>query len=167
MIFAPLVNDAEHAAALADAAAGLVGEAKVDRNKPPGMASEDFSFMLEKVPGAYINLGNGEDSAPGAQPAYNFNDAAIPTASRCSPAGVNHSAGTRPAYSYRGRRAAVRCRSGEAEREGRAHARTCTCQACREDRPIGSDHAVLAEITDVVRQVLEDLDDRNRPGKPR
>ncbi len=78
VIFAPLVNDADHARAFADAAADLVGEAKVNRNKPPANASEDFSFMLEKVPGAYINLGNGEDSAPVHNPAYNFNDAAIP-----------------------------------------------------------------------------------------
>ncbi len=78
VIFAPLVNDADHARAFADAAADLVGEAKVERNKPPANASEDFSFMLEKVPGAYINLGNGEDSAPVHNPAYNFNDAAIP-----------------------------------------------------------------------------------------
>jgi amidohydrolase len=78
VIFAPLVNDADHARDFADAAAGLVGEAKVNRSKPPANASEDFSFMLEKVPGAYINLGNGEDSAPVHNPAYNFNDAAIP-----------------------------------------------------------------------------------------
>jgi hippurate hydrolase len=42
------------------------------------MASEDFSFMMEKVPGAYINLGNGENSAPVHNPAYDFNDEAIP-----------------------------------------------------------------------------------------
>jgi amidohydrolase len=78
VIFAPLVNDLDHARDFADAAAGLVGEAKVNRNKPPANASEDFSFMLEKVPGAYINLGNGEDSAAVHNPAYNFNDAAIP-----------------------------------------------------------------------------------------
>jgi len=78
VIFAPLVNDADHGRAFADAAADLVGEAKVNRNKPPANASEDFGFMLEKVPGAYINLGNGEDSAPVHNPAYNFNDAAIP-----------------------------------------------------------------------------------------
>jgi amidohydrolase len=77
-VFAPLVNDLNHTREFADAAAGLVGEAKVDRNKPPANASEDFSFMLEKVPGAYINIGNGEDSAPVHHPAYNFNDAAIP-----------------------------------------------------------------------------------------
>jgi hippurate hydrolase len=78
VIFAPLVNDADHARGYADAAAELVGEANVERNKPPANASEDFSFMLEKVPGAYINLGNGEDSAAVHNPAYNFNDAAIP-----------------------------------------------------------------------------------------
>ena len=78
VIFAPLVNDADHARDFADAAADLVGEAKVNRNKPPANASEDFSFMLEQVPGAYINLGNGEDSAAVHNPAYNFNDAAIP-----------------------------------------------------------------------------------------
>ncbi len=78
LIFAPLVNDAQQVQAIADAAADLVGNDKVDRNKPPAMASEDFSFMMEKVPGAYINIGNGEDSAPVHNPAYNFNDAAIP-----------------------------------------------------------------------------------------
>ena len=78
LIFAPLVNDANQVQAIADAAAELVGDDKVERNKPPAMASEDFSFMMERVPGAYINLGNGEDSAPVHNPAYNFNDAAIP-----------------------------------------------------------------------------------------
>jgi hippurate hydrolase len=78
VIFVPLMNHVDHAQALADAAADLVGATKVDRNKPPANASEDFSYMLEKVPGAYINLGNGEDSAPVHNPAYNFNDAAIP-----------------------------------------------------------------------------------------
>jgi amidohydrolase len=78
VIFAPLVNDRDHARSFADAAAELVGDDNVERNKPPANASEDFSFMLEKVPGAYINLGNGEDSAAVHNPAYNFNDAAIP-----------------------------------------------------------------------------------------
>ena len=78
VIFAPLVNNPDEVRAIADAAAELVGPDKVERNKPPAMASEDFSFMMEQVPGAYINLGNGEDSAPVHNPAYNFNDAAIP-----------------------------------------------------------------------------------------
>jgi hippurate hydrolase len=77
VIFAPLINDPAQTAVFADAAAALVGEAKVDRAKPPGMGSEDFSFMMEKVPGAYIQVGNG-DSAPLHNPAYNFNDEATP-----------------------------------------------------------------------------------------
>ena len=78
LIFAPLVNDPAAAREIAAAAAELVGEERVDRDKPPASASEDFSFMLEQVPGAYINLGNGEQSAPVHNPTYNFNDEAIP-----------------------------------------------------------------------------------------
>ena len=78
LIFAPLINHPEHAKDIADAAAELVGDQNVDRDKPPAVASEDFSFMLEQVPGAYINLGNGESSAPVHNPKYNFNDEAIP-----------------------------------------------------------------------------------------
>jgi hippurate hydrolase len=78
LLFAPLVNAAEPAQEYADAAAELVGEDNVDRNKAPASASEDFSFMLEKVPGAYINLGNGEASAPVHNPRYDFNDEALP-----------------------------------------------------------------------------------------
>jgi amidohydrolase len=78
LVFAPLVNDARSVSEIADAAAELVGEGLVNRNKPPATGSEDFSFMLEKVPGAYITLGNGEQSAPLHNHRYNFNDAAIP-----------------------------------------------------------------------------------------
>ncbi|HSU06462.1 MAG TPA: M20 aminoacylase family protein [Acetobacteraceae bacterium] len=78
LIFAPLINHPVHAQEIADVAEELVGADQVDRNKPPAVASEDFSFMLEQVPGAYINIGNGEDSAPVHNPNYNFNDAAIP-----------------------------------------------------------------------------------------
>ena len=78
LLFAPLVNAPEATQAFADAAAELVGEANVDRHKAPAPASEDFAFMLEKVPGAYINLGNGEASAPVHNDRYDFNDEAIP-----------------------------------------------------------------------------------------
>jgi amidohydrolase len=78
VIFAPLVNNEAEVTAIADAAAELVGDAGVYRNKPPAMASEDFSFMMERVPGAYINLGNGEASAPVHNQLYDFNDEAIP-----------------------------------------------------------------------------------------
>jgi hippurate hydrolase len=78
LIFPPLVNAAEPTRIFADVAAELVGEASVDRNKAPASASEDFAFMLEKVPGAYILLGNGEQSAPVHNDRYDFNDEAIP-----------------------------------------------------------------------------------------
>ena len=44
------------------------------------VASEDFSFMMEAVPGAYINLGNGDTkgSVQVHNPGYDFNDDAIP-----------------------------------------------------------------------------------------
>ena len=77
-LFAPLVNDAAETGVLADAAASLVGAQNVGRDGPAVMGSEDFSFMLEARPGAYINIGNGEDSAPVHNDRYDFNDAAIP-----------------------------------------------------------------------------------------
>ena len=76
-IFAPLDNQPEQTAAFANAAADLVGEAAVDRNKGPTMGSEDFAFMMQQAPGAYILVGNGEGAAP-HHPRYNFNDEAIP-----------------------------------------------------------------------------------------
>ena len=77
LIFAPTINDPGATTAIADAAAELVGEDKVNRNREPVMGSEDFSFMLEKVPGAYIHVGNGPGAAA-HNPHYNFNDEAIP-----------------------------------------------------------------------------------------
>jgi amidohydrolase len=79
-LFAPLVNDPTEAKLMADAAAEIVGEEHVDRDRSPVMASEDFSFMLEQRPGAYINIGNGEvtGGVPVHNPRYNFNDEALP-----------------------------------------------------------------------------------------
>ncbi len=77
VIFAPMVNNDAEFEAYADAAAALVGEDAVRRDAPPGMGSEDFSFMMEQVPGAHINLGNG-DSAALHNHLYDFNDEAIP-----------------------------------------------------------------------------------------
>jgi hippurate hydrolase len=50
---------------------------KVDTDTAPLMGAEDFSYMLNERPGAYIFLGNG-DTAMVHHPAYNFDDAAIP-----------------------------------------------------------------------------------------
>ena len=77
-IFAPLVNDPVLSEFCADTAAELVGEANVNRNKPPAMGSEDFSFMLERVPGAYLVIGNGAEGGQLHNPHYNFNDEATP-----------------------------------------------------------------------------------------
>ena len=77
VLFSALVNEPAHTTMIADAAADVVGEAKVEREAEPNMGSEDFSFMLEKVPGAYINLGIGP-TANLHNPGYAFNDAAIP-----------------------------------------------------------------------------------------
>ena len=79
-LFAPLNNDEARATAIADAAAAVVGEPNVERNGPSVMASEDFSFMMEAVPGAYINIGNGDTvgSCQVHNPGYDFNDEAIP-----------------------------------------------------------------------------------------
>lgn len=77
LIFAPTVNSAEPTAAVMDAVRDLVGDAKLITDKPPVMGSEDFAFMLEQVPGAYLNVGNGPGFSP-HHPEYRFNDEAIP-----------------------------------------------------------------------------------------
>ena len=77
VLFAPTVNDAEQFAIYADTAAELVGGSKVNRDAPPLMGSEDFSFMMEQVPGAHIFVGNG-DSAVHHNDHFDFNDDAIP-----------------------------------------------------------------------------------------
>lgn len=79
VIFAPLVNAPAETDFIASVAEEIAGPDNVDRNRELIMASEDFSFMLEKVPGAYINIGNG-DSAPVHNPAYDYNDTLLPFA---------------------------------------------------------------------------------------
>ena len=79
-LFAPTVNDVREAEFAAGICTELVGADKVERNPALIMASEDFSFMLEKVPGCYVNIGNGaaEGSCEVHNPGYDFNDAALP-----------------------------------------------------------------------------------------
>ena len=64
--------ETEHAAAVAQAVTGQPTAAA-----PPVMGGEDFAYLLNERPGAYILLGNG-DSAPVHNPGYDFNDEAIP-----------------------------------------------------------------------------------------
>jgi len=70
-------NHEAQAAFAAGVASEIVGRERVDTNVPPVMGAEDFSFMLEKRPGAFIFVGNG-DTAGLHHPAYDFNDAVIP-----------------------------------------------------------------------------------------
>lgn len=79
LIFAPTVNDAKEAEFAAGVCAEVAGENNVNRNPNLIVASEDFSFMLEKVPGCYFNIGNGagEGACEVHNPAYDFNDAAL------------------------------------------------------------------------------------------
>ena len=76
-IATPVVNNTAEAIAYGDAAVALVGAANVDTNAPPVMGSEDFAFMMERVPGAHISIGNGA-TAGVHNHRYDFNDEAIP-----------------------------------------------------------------------------------------
>jgi len=72
------VNHPEQTDFIAKVAAEVgAGERAVDTTIVPLMGSEDFSYMLESRPGAYIFMGNG-DTASVHHPKYNFNDEAIP-----------------------------------------------------------------------------------------
>ena len=79
--YPPTVNTAEEVVIAGDVAASLVGEENVDRDMSPLMGSEDFAFMLQEKPGAYVLLGAG----PGAMvhnPHYDFNDDILGTGAR-------------------------------------------------------------------------------------
>ena len=72
-----LVNHEQQTGFAATVAEQISGQDRVDTALPPMMGAEDFSFMLNARPGAFIWLGNGA-SAGLHHPAYNFNDDAIP-----------------------------------------------------------------------------------------
>ena len=72
-----LKNHAAQTEFAAKVAGAVAGQDKIDTDVAPVMGAEDFSFMLNARPGAFIFIGNG-DSAGLHHPAYNFNDEAIP-----------------------------------------------------------------------------------------
>jgi len=72
-----LKNHAAQTEFAASVAAGIAGKDKVNTSLAPVMGAEDFSFMLNARPGAFIFVGNG-DSAGLHHPTYNFNDDVIP-----------------------------------------------------------------------------------------
>ena len=75
--FVPTVNDP----ALADEAlavgTALFGSENAAFQNEPGAGSEDFAQFLKHVPGCFVYLGNGTESAPLHNPAYDFNDAGL------------------------------------------------------------------------------------------
>ena len=71
------INSPEHAEFAADVAAALVGGDKVVRELPPSMGAEDFSFMLQVRPGAYLRLGQGGNAFL-HNTRYDFNDEVLP-----------------------------------------------------------------------------------------
>ncbi len=70
-------NDPEKTVFAASIASNVVGEDRVNTDTPPVMGGEDFSFMLEARPGAFIFVGQG-DTAQVHHPEYDFNDEVIP-----------------------------------------------------------------------------------------
>ena len=79
--YPPTINNAERAAFAIEVAAGVCGANGVRDNIQASMGAEDFSYMLEKVPGAMVWLGNGGEDGNGVglhNSRYDFNDMAIP-----------------------------------------------------------------------------------------
>jgi len=72
-----VVNHERNAEMAAEIARAVAGSDKVHWGRPPRMGGEDFAYMLNARPGAFINVGNG-DTAGVHHPAYDFNDEAIP-----------------------------------------------------------------------------------------
>ncbi|MFO1080388.1 MAG: M20 aminoacylase family protein [Reyranellaceae bacterium] len=81
--YPPLVNSADQTKVAVEAAALTVGRDRVNPNTPPITGAEDFAFMLEKKPGAYIMIGNGGTAEGGCHhvhtPLYDFNDQILTT----------------------------------------------------------------------------------------
>jgi hippurate hydrolase len=78
--YAVLVNTPAETAFAREVAVELVGAAQVTLQGPPLTGSEDFAFMLERVPGSYVLIGNGTGQNTGEggcmvhNPGYDFND---------------------------------------------------------------------------------------------
>ncbi len=88
------VNTVPEANFAADVATTLVGADRVWRNMTPSMGAEDFSFMLQAKPGAYLRVGQGAIDGPGPHPLHNsrydFNDAILPLGAALHASLVEH-----------------------------------------------------------------------------
>ena len=81
-IYPATINTRDEARFAADVAQKLVGHEHVDRAMDPSMGAEDFSFMLQVKPGAYLRLGQGAENGIGScflhNSRYDFNDEVLP-----------------------------------------------------------------------------------------
>ena len=79
-VYPATVNSFAEARFAGDVAASLVGADRVIRDLPPSMGAEDFSFMLQARPGAYLRLGQGgaDDGIFLHNTRYDFNDEVLP-----------------------------------------------------------------------------------------
>ena len=79
--YAVLVNSPAETAFAREVALELLGPEQVTLQGPPLTGSEDFAFMLERVPGSYVLIGNGVDQTAGGcmvhNPGYDFNDSNV------------------------------------------------------------------------------------------
>jgi hippurate hydrolase len=78
--YPPTVNHLAEADRAANVAGMVLGKDRIVTDIEPSMASEDFAFMLEEKPGAYIWLGAGQPEADGNlhNARYDFNDDLLP-----------------------------------------------------------------------------------------
>jgi amidohydrolase len=84
--YPPLINAREQTDVAIAAATATVGMEQVNGTTTPVMGAEDFAFMLEAKPGAYIFIGNGGESGGACHsvhtPLYDFNDEILTTGVR-------------------------------------------------------------------------------------
>jgi len=78
--YPPVINSEQEANLAGDVATDIAGTGNVYLNPKPSMGSEDFAYMLQEKPGAYIWIGNGdgEGSCMVHNPGYDFNDEILP-----------------------------------------------------------------------------------------
>jgi amidohydrolase len=78
--YPPTINTEQEALLAGEVAAEIVGAENVNLDPKPSMGSEDFAFLLQEKPGAYLWIGNGdgEGSCMVHNPGYDFNDNILP-----------------------------------------------------------------------------------------
>jgi metal-dependent amidase/aminoacylase/carboxypeptidase family protein len=81
-IYPATINSENEAMFAADVAEAMLGVDHVVRDMEPSMGAEDFSFMLQVKPGAYMRIGQGAENGVGScflhNSRYDFNDDILP-----------------------------------------------------------------------------------------